>query len=87
MGRVARGRRHSLIDEIKSVIWPEPVSQIVINEYGRAFGRDSQKRRVLVVEVFGMRGVVSAADAAILRKARIHVSKGNRIQFRIAKDQ
>jgi len=85
MGRVTQ--RRSLIHEIKSVIWPERVSQIAINEYGRAFGRDSQNRRVLVVEVFGMTGVVTAGDAAILRKARIHVSKRNRIQFRIAKDQ
>jgi len=87
MGRVTPAQHRSLIDEIKSAIWPEPVSQIVINEYGRAFGQDGQNRRVLVVEAFGMRGVVSAADAAILRKARIHVSARNRIQFRIAKDQ
>ena len=87
MGRVTPEQRRSLLDEIKSLIWPERVSQIAINEYGRAFGRDSQNRRVLVVEVFGMRGVVNAGDAAILRKARIHVFKGNRIQFRIAKDQ
>ena len=87
MGRRPPRPHRSLIDKIKSVIWPEPVSQIEINEHGRAFGRDSKNRRVLVVEVPGIRGVVTAGDAAILRKARIHVSKRNKIQFRIAKDQ